>query len=355
MRVGVSRAVFFLLCFLCITRLNAVEIKKDRIKLILHENSGIFSLYYLEDKEKGKYIPFLLDKDPRTSFLSISLWNNIHRMGESGEFIERIELTADGARFIWISKKLEVIQDFIIQGTQVKIVLVLFNISQADQSVGVRYLFDTYFGEKAGPHFVTDTGIEINKETTIASIGSLAYWVSPLKKDTGNEKIGMRVLTRGSGVTPADKVIFANWKRLKESLWNYRTDDMRDFNDLPYSVNDSAVCHFYNPLVLKSGENRKIVIIIGNRSEPPPDYSELVDSTKPIKKDLLKETSTVVEDAGSNANYPVNYLDIMNNMDSINKVIKDINQKINAGEMVSAAEIDAFRKNIIEVEKIISQ
>jgi hypothetical protein len=355
MRVTLLKAVFFLLCLLCIARLHAVEIKKDRIKLILYENTGIFSIYYLEDKEKGKYVPFLVDKDPRTSFLSISIWNKIYKMGEGGDFIGRIELTADGARFIWVSRKLQVIQDFIIQGTQVKIVLVLFNISQSDQSVGARYLFDTHLGEKGGPHFITDTGIEISRETTISSRGSLAYWVSPLQKKSGSERIGMRVITRGSGVTPVDKVVFANWKRLDGSLWNYRTDDMRDFNDLPYSVNDSAVCHYYNPLVLKSGESRKIMTIIGNQSEPAPDTSEFVESVEPIEKDLPDITDIPDEDVVSDTRYPVDYSDIMNNMDSINKVIKDINQKINAGEMVSEAELDLFRKNIIEVEKIISQ
>ncbi|MBN1799019.1 MAG: hypothetical protein JW822_10600 [Spirochaetales bacterium] len=355
MRVCVSRVVFFLLCFLCMSRLNALEIKKDRIKLVLYENTGIFSLYYLKDAEKEKYVPFLLDKDPRTSFLSLSIWNKIHRMGGSGDFIQRIELTAQGARFIWISKQLQVIQDFIIQGTQVKIVLVLFNISQVDQSVGVRYLFDTYLGEKAGPHFVTDTGVEISKETTLDTRSSLSYWISPLQMDKGSEQIGMRVITRGSGVTPADKIVFGNWKRLNESLWFYRTDDMRDFNDLPYSVNDSAVCHYYNPVVLKSGESRKIVLVIGNRSEPAPDHTDIVETTKPIEKDLPEEISTLDEDLNDFSDYPVDYADIMNNMDSINRVIKDLNLKINAGEMVSDTELELFKKNIIEVEKIISQ
>ena len=120
-----------------------------------------------------------------------------------------------------------------------------------------------------------------------------------------------------------------------------RTDDMRDFNDLPYSVNDSAVCHFYNPQVLKKGESRKVVLIIGNRSEPAPDHSDIVESTE---KDQPEDTS-----------YPVDYSNVFNNIDSINKVIKDINLKINAGDLISDAELDAFRKNIIEVEKIISQ
>jgi hypothetical protein len=349
MRTRLLKAVWALLFLLTLVCASALEVKKDRIKLVLYENSGVFSIYYLEDPQQGKYIAFLPDKDPRTSFLSISIWNHIYHMGQSADFKERIEKTATGARFIWVSKRLEVIEDFIIQGDQVKIVLVLFNISAEDQSVGVRYLFDTYLGEKGGPHFVTNNGIEINKETTINSPASLAYWVSPLERHKGSGKIGMRVLTSGDDVTPADKIVFANWKRLDESLWNYRTEEMRDFNDLPYSVNDSAVCQYYNPKVLKSGAARKIVIVIANSSEKDLYFPQIAETEKQTGQESAEQVPEVAE------GYPRDYTEIKNNMNSLNRVIGDIDNKISSGSKITDMDINTIRQSITDVEKRINR
>jgi hypothetical protein len=349
MRKRLAGIIFILLCFFTLSLTHAMEIKQGRIRLVLHEHSGVFSLYYLEEQEKGKYVPLLPDKDPRTSFLSISIWNNIYRMGENAEFIERVERTSRGGRFIWTSKRLTVIEDFIIQEDIVKIILVLFNMSNENQSVGVRYLFDTYLGEKGGPHFVTNTGVEINKETTFSSQNPLDFWVSPLQSKKGSEKITLSVLTRGSEVTVADRIIFANWNRLNESLWNYHTDNMRSFNDLPYSINDSAVCQLYNPQVLASGASRKIVLVLSRNPDSFGGLPLIAEKEKIEKEEIKKE-----EPADLTA-YTDKYAVIIENMNTINRVIKDINQKINTSEAISEDDINSFRRTIKEIEKRIEQ
>jgi hypothetical protein len=351
MVVSFAKAVCVLLLLLLAFPAHALEVVKDKIKLVLYENSGVFSIYYLEDPEKNAYIPLLPDKDPRTSFVSISIWNNIYRMGQSAEFSERIEKTAAGARFVWLSKRLEVIQDFIISGDQVKIVLVLFNISQDNQSVGVRYLFDTYLGEKSGTPFLTDNGVEINKETSFTGANSPAFWISPYKNKKGGQNIGMRVLTRGGDATPVDKLVFANWQRLDESLWNYRTEETRDFNDLPYSINDSAVCMFYNPQILARGANRKIVTVIAGSMGSDLYIPETVT---PVEKTTVPQPEQETAE-GASEGYPADFSDIRRNMDSLNKVIGDIDQKINTGNAITDQEIDAFRRSITEVENRINQ
>ncbi len=355
MRVSFAKAVCALLLTLLAFSAYALEVVKDRIKLVLYENRGVFSIYYLEDPEKNTYIPLLPDKDPRTSFLSISVWNNIYRMGQTREFSQRTEKTAAGARFVWLSKRLEVIQDFVISDDQVKIILVLFNISNENQSVGVRYLFDTYLGEQSGTPFLTDNGVEIHRETSFSGANSPAFWISPFKNGKGGRNVDMRVLTRGGDVTLVDKLVFANWQRLDESLWNYRTEGARDFNDLPYSVNDSAVCQFYNPQILASGTSRKIVTVIagnmdsGLYSPAPVTLTQKTNVTQPGQE------AGTGEKAGETAGYPANYSDIRRNMDSLNKVISDIDQKINTGNTITEQDIDAFRRSLTDVENRINK
>ena len=77
-------------------------------------------------------------------------------------------------------------------------------------------------------------------------------------------------------VTSPDKVIFSNWKRLDESGWTLNVKDGRNFNLLPYSINDSAVSHYYEPIripqggkpqVFYSGANGKISVPGGIKLE----------------------------------------------------------------------------------------
>jgi hypothetical protein len=68
------------------------------MKLIIHENTGRFSLYYLEDVRKNLYTPLFLVQDPRTSVLSILVNNKVYRMGEAAEFVQTVEQTVQGGQ-----------------------------------------------------------------------------------------------------------------------------------------------------------------------------------------------------------------------------------------------------------------
>lgn len=73
----------------------------------------------------------------------------------------------------------------------------------------------------------------------------------------------MLVMTSGEGITIPDKVIFANWKRLNDASWSYPTSTARNFNLLPYSVNDSAVSQYYEPRKLSRGSTMTVTICLG--------------------------------------------------------------------------------------------
>jgi hypothetical protein len=64
------------------------------------------------------------------------------------------------------------------------------------------------------------------------------------------------------GGANADMVHFANWKRLNETSWKISAIPNRNFNYPPYSINDSAVCYYYDPRVILPGESREIVLYL---------------------------------------------------------------------------------------------
>ncbi len=244
-----------------------LDLTQGRIKLTLHEGIGRFSLSYVTD-EIGTAKPLLVAKDPRTSFLSIAIGDKVYRLGESREFRETVRDIPFGARFTWRSSLVTVTESFSFisspgspEADGVRIDLVIKNVSEQDLSIGVRYLFDTYLGEPSYVHFRTERNAEIPRELTLFGRDNPEYWVSPLVGDPN--RLGLMCVLSGPGITTPDRIVFANWKRLSEAPWGYETSPTRTFSVLPYSVNDSAVSHYFDPRPLAKGAELQIVTVLG--------------------------------------------------------------------------------------------
>jgi hypothetical protein len=78
---------------------GALEVKDGLIKIVLHEDSGRFSAYYLADVAKGRYEALVFDRDPRTSSTNVYIDGILYRMGESTEFRIGSRRNGSGAEF----------------------------------------------------------------------------------------------------------------------------------------------------------------------------------------------------------------------------------------------------------------
>ncbi len=254
--------------FFIISGVSALELSGGKIKVVLHETNGRFSLYYLDNIAQKKYISLLFDKDPKTTALFVTLGNRIFTMGDTSFFSQKLVINSDtSASFVWTSKIIEITETFTLIKSQksaffdgVKISLLVENISESPQNVGMCYLFDTYLGEKNKKHFITSGGMDIRAETYYTS-DFPAYFISPT--DTSSSFKGLQCMLQGPGITIPDKVIFANWKRLKENIFSYTVHDSRNFNYLPYSINDSAVALYYYQHPLPVQGKRHVVLALG--------------------------------------------------------------------------------------------
>ena len=108
-----------------------------------------------------------------------------------------------------------------------------------------------------------------------------AFWVSPLVGDP--QDFGLMVMCSGAGITVPDKIVFANWKRLSDASWIYDASTSRNFSMLPYSVNDSAACEYFDPRPLPRGAESTITMAHGagpaRRASPWPHGSSLAQAT----------------------------------------------------------------------------
>ena len=101
----------------------------------------------------------------------------------------------------------------------------------------------------------------IDSETALTQPFTDAYWVSP------GASAALVCPLSASGVTKPDSVIFANWKRLNDAPWAIDTNPTRNFNLLPYSINDSAVAEFFDPSTIARAASREIDVVLGQYSD----------------------------------------------------------------------------------------
>ncbi|WP_461254990.1 hypothetical protein [Treponema sp. R80B11-R83G3] len=224
------------------------------IRLVLNEKTGSFSLYCLSDTKTIRYEPLFNADEPIASFLSINIDGKVYRLGNTRQFKTRIErLNGDPAlvfesQFIRVTQLFTPIKTTASENTNgIMITIKVQNISPVKSAIGVRMLLDTTLGEgrKKVP-FLTNTQV-ITSETFLENRSGELFWISR----------GNKVSLMGSIVNPEDGlgkgpelVHIANWKRLNDAPWKLAPLQGRSFNNLPYSVGDSAVCYYFGPEIL---------------------------------------------------------------------------------------------------------
>jgi hypothetical protein len=257
------------LLFLVPGGLEAADFTNGRIRLTLHDDTGRFSLYYMEDLSRETFAPLFVDQDPRTSFFSLILNDRSYRLGESSAFRFRRDEAGAVPSFIFESAFLRVVENFSFIKTAgsslangIQITVTLENLSPQEAYLGLRFLVDTSLGEgkHADPPFLTDKR-PLDSETQITAKDDDLWWISR------NDTLSLMGSIRSGVEEGPDQVIFANWKRLNEVPWKINAVPGRNFNYLPYSIGDSAVCYYYEPRPLSRGDTRSYTILLSVEDE----------------------------------------------------------------------------------------
>jgi len=342
----ISGLLFFILLFMySIIPVYSTDITEGKIKLSIDEKQGTYTPYYLDDINTGKYIPLLFEKDPETTILSIIVDNKIYKMGNTSIFSNEFFTTPTGGKIVWTSTVLKVTERFSFlksKGSSLsdgyKITVTMENSSDNTSYIGIAYLFDTFLGEDQNSHFFLDTGAKITSEDSY-SRNFPAYWVSPSKDSTVP---GLQGMVRGPGITVPSKIIFANWKRLKDNLWNYTVKKSRNFNLIPYSINDSAVAFIYDPIRIESKSERTIVLAMGGFSNSSFSASESIrDSGIDTLFDKTLNTEQDPQDTETS---------VRSDLIAITDLIKKIDNFLDYPDNVTQGEIDLMQQ-ILETLK----
>jgi len=250
-----TRAGFLLLLSVFVLSLSAAEFSEGDLRLVLHENTGRFSLYSLDEAVPGMGRPLFVDEDPRTSFLSVMVDDRSHKMGDTSTFRIRLNSDSRNPSFIFESAFMIVTEEFsfirinnspAVNG--IRISITLENKGERQVSASARFLLDTNLGDRTtGFSFSTDRRT-IASETILSGMDEDRFWTD----SNGRLSLTGSIFT-GSSSDP-DSVHFANWKKMNDVTWKAAYQPGRNFNFPPYSIGDSAVCYYFEPRLLGRGD-----------------------------------------------------------------------------------------------------
>jgi len=236
------------------------------VRLVLLEKTSSFSLSYVPNSQESVYEPLFINRNPKSSYISISIDGKIHKLGRSRLFKSRVERIDGDPAFVFESKDITVTQVFTPVKTPnsnntngIKITITVYNNKPEDVMIGLRFLLDTVLGEKKGLFpFVTESQI-ITSETQIDRSSGERYWMS---RGNNLSLMGSIFVPDDETALIPDLIHFANWKRLNDTPWKLKFSQGRSFSYFPYSINDSAVCYFYDPLIVYSEGSYSYIIYL---------------------------------------------------------------------------------------------
>ncbi|MDR0550785.1 MAG: hypothetical protein LBG72_02070 [Spirochaetaceae bacterium] len=256
--------IFIFNILLLVTRVYSVaEFSDGRIKLVLDDRHGRFSLFYMSDVEKKTYEPMFYDKNRRTSYLTVFVDGRTYVLGDHPYFKTTIRGTEIRPALVFESRDVSITEEFSFIRTSssgvsngVRIDYKIENWSSNPENVGLGLFIDTYLGEKSTPHFRTDLR-PIENETQIDRSSNDQWWVS-----RRNERMGLMGSIFVTGLESPDFVYFGNWKRMSESRWKPEYVQGRSFTLLPLNKNDSAVAYFMDVGRIERWQKRQMTVLL---------------------------------------------------------------------------------------------
>ena len=314
--------IFLILVLLSDFALSAADFNNGNIRLSIDEKKGSISLYYMPNSKSKRYEPLFYSREPKSSYISVSLDSKIYRLDQSGYFRTRTE-RIDGNPVIVYESPDVIIREIFTPVKTVSssdtngfnITIVMQNKGDRPISAGLRFLIDTHLGEgrKSIPIFTDNQSIE--KETIIEGSSGETYWISR----------GSKVSLMGSIVNPFDRsakapdfIHIANWRRLNYTHWKLSFSKDRSFSIFPYSVRDSAVCYYYEPAMLESGKSFTYSILLSTEDTAMYDPSLVTKNYDDTELQMLYRMKKTLEQfiAGDIILYEDDLDEIENSIDS---------------------------------------
>ncbi len=245
---------------------GVLDVQNTFIKISVDDASARFSLETKQgdpnepDDDNKPLLNQISLPSPPSSLTTIYIEDEPYIFGSSqGYYISRPEVKGDKIVTEWSVKGIVIKQEVSLvdnpsTGRQdaMRVLYKIKNENRRKTSVGLRLLLDTVIGDfKSTPFSVPGIG-EIANETQFYRKNLPQYWYS--FDDNSNPVTRTQGILKGSGITTPDKVVFANWSRLFDNLWDISVDATKDMRKSGTARFDGSVAQYYGPLDLEQNE-----------------------------------------------------------------------------------------------------
>ncbi|MDC7235813.1 MAG: hypothetical protein PQJ58_21505 [Spirochaetales bacterium] len=317
--------------------LGALELKDNTSRILFDEKNAVWSLFY---NVNGKVLPLYEDRDSRTSYINIVIDNRTYRLQKNSFFNQHTESNNGYASAHWSNNILHVTQtvqvDHSIKGF--RITLTVRNLSKNYISVGLKNLIDTH-NNADGPDFLVEGNLPVNSEREWSGAEVPDYWGTYPGTESGSQ---LTYTTLGD--RKPDRLIFANWKRLNDSDWDFNLREGRDFSLLPYSINDSAAGIFFNAVSIPPGTELSVqyALTAGGPVLSARKAPSSVSTAAPVARETVDGRQIIL-------NYALSY-----DLDLIDKLIKEINMLLITDDPVYNPQIEYFETELGKLKQKLS-
>lgn len=237
-------------------------------------NVGVFSVGGFYDGSWEK-LSFNYPQPWRGSFITVSVNGTYYSNSvnpRDAEFMDDYvtqapTLAGDSIVVKWmLPEKLLVTQYFSLIGNGSLIKIELENIGENQLDVGVRLHLDTMLGLNDGaPIYLPGVGLKSTEAEYESTELGFEYWKAYNRPEEPTI-VATGLIDPKRGLTYPSKVAIADWKKSKDTAWDYTLDESRSI------AGDSAVLLYYTIGMVEPGESKTVLTGYGN-SEPvlPPE------------------------------------------------------------------------------------
>jgi hypothetical protein len=259
--------IFLTLFLLTATLYGEIGISSKYLEVVMDNASGRFYVKTLigdpDNPNDDKKI-LLFDKIPPTSYPTLFVDNEGFEVGtEDGYFENKPTISKNKLTWAWRPNKynkikliqiVEIVTNiFTLRDDIVRITFLVVNEDLKEHDVNIRFIFDTVLGEsEKAPFFVPPYG-KIEKETVFYENNMPNLWYSFDRLDKPKIKT-MGILSGMEDVTTPSMVVFANWRKLSKTKWDYTPEVGSSFSEGLFGAKDTAVAVYFKKTRLKPQE-----------------------------------------------------------------------------------------------------
>ncbi len=226
---------------------------------------------------------------------------------------------------------------------------------------GLRVVFDTWLGEKERYHFSLSDGKKLEYESKFEGEKVPSAWLSQDSEE--NPIVCLQGVMRGKMVTAPSKVVFANYRSLRQNLLDYPLLRQKRFDNLPYSRNDSAVALYSEMVELAPGTGYEFRTILGLRGSEEYGFEEeevviirdergTRESPESEPEPLPPVRSLSPQEAARFVSEYSRLMMMQESLAEINEIIEEINALLGREDKsISEEELRLLKNSLMGIEK----